>query len=72
MKYLIQTFVQASEDAGVAMWHHTNWGSDDLEKAKETAEKITQNNKMGIVRVRVVEVLVEKNCENVKYPRNKG
>lgn len=38
-------------------WHNTAWGGDDLEKVTKTATEIMESNRMGITKVRVVEVL---------------
>lgn len=61
MKYLLQIFRPSSPGSNVGSWENTNWGSDDLQKVMDTADRVAESahNKMGITRVRVVEVLKE-------------
>lgn len=59
MKYIIQVFRQSDPESNVGKWDNTAWGNDDYEKAKSTCESIIKANKMGITRVRIVEVLFE-------------
>ncbi len=57
MKYLIQIFRLSGDNVG--SWHNTAWGNNDLEKTKTIAEDIIKNNKQNIVKVRVIEILME-------------
>ena len=69
MKYIIQIFRTTALDAnGVGFWSNTAWGNDDLEKALETATRIAKGNKMGIIKVRVAEVISELDCDAVEWP----
>lgn len=66
MKYVIQIFKPSVPGCNVGVWNNTAWGSDILENAVITANRIAEGNKMGIARVRVMEVITELICENVQ------
>ena len=56
MKYLIQIFISESN---IGKWENTNFGSNDLAQVIKTADKIVNENRQGIVKVRILEVLQE-------------
>lgn len=59
MKYLIEMFRLTEPDSNAGRWHSTAWGGDDFEHTKEMAQKILDNNKQHIVKVRVLKVECE-------------
>ena len=62
MKYVIQIFRPSVFGSNIGMWTNTAWGSDELEKAVITANRIAEGNNKGIIRVRVMEVITELIC----------
>ena len=56
MKYLIQIFISESN---IGKWENTNFGGNDLAQVIKTADKIANENRQGIVKVRILEVLQE-------------
>lgn len=62
MKYIIQIF--RSSGPNVGSWNNTAWGNDDYEKTLATAQEIAKTNRQKILKVRVLEVIEEIDCEN--------
>jgi hypothetical protein len=72
VKYLIQIFRPSSPGSNVGSWHNTAWGSDDYDKTMKTVEDIANNNRMGILKVRMLKVLKEIDCEGAGHTEDGG
>lgn len=57
MKYLIQ--IARQKNPWIKNWEKTNFGGNDLEKVKQTADSILKDNRMEITDVRVLEVIYD-------------
>ncbi len=72
MKYVVQIFRPVAPGSNVGEWHNTAWGKGgDLEKAKKTLQAVASGNKFGFTRARLLEVLDEVVCENVRQPNKR-
>ncbi len=63
MKYIIQIFRLSGPDSNVGSWRNTAWASDDLDRTVSIAKQIAQFNRQNIAKVRVVQMVMELDCE---------
>ena len=68
MRFEIQVFTE--NNMGLKYWKTTSWRGNDLGKLMELAAQVARNNELGILKIRVVDLLADFDCSETIEEEN--